>query len=51
MYADNEIGSVLPASEVSAVCQERGKRRQGILIAYDLVGFIPLEKLAKEETA
>ena len=27
------------------------KAVQGIRIAYDLVGFIPLEELAKEETA
>lgn len=28
-----------------------GKRRQGIRIAYDLIGFIPLSELEKEETA
>ena len=28
-----------------------GKRRQNIRISYDLVGFIPLNKLTKEETA
>ena len=28
-----------------------GKRRQGIRISYDLVGFIPVEELMKQETA
>ena len=28
-----------------------GKRRQNIRISYDLVGFIPLNELVKEETA
>mgnify|MGYP007039004844 FL=1 len=28
-----------------------GKRRQNIRISYDLVGFIPLNELMKEETA
>ena len=28
-----------------------GKRHQGIRISYDLVGFIPVEELLKQETA
>ena len=28
-----------------------GKRRQDIRISYDLVGYIPLNELMKEETA
>ena len=28
-----------------------GKRHQGIRVSYDLVGFIPVEELLKQETA
>ena len=28
-----------------------GKRRQGVRISYDLVGFVPVEELLKQETA
>lgn len=41
---------------VKAICIEApdkssGKRHQGIRISYDLVGFIPVEELLKQETA
>ena len=47
-YALREL---VKAIYIEAPDKSTGKRRQGIRIAYDLVGFIPLEKLAKEETA
>ena len=31
--------------------KSNGKRHQGIRISYDLVGFIPVEELLKQETA
>ena len=41
---------------VKAICIEApdkpsGKRHQGIRIPYDLVDFIPVEELLKQETA
>ena len=39
------------ASYPEAPDKSNGKRRQGIHIAYDLIGFIPLEELAQQETA
>lgn len=36
---------------IEAPDKSSGRRRQGIRIAYDLVGFIPLNELMKEETA
>ena len=36
---------------IEAPNKSRGKRRQNIRISYDLVGFIPLNELMKEETA
>lgn len=47
-YALREL---VKAIYIEAPDKSSGKRRQGIRIAYDLVGFIPLEELAKEETA
>ncbi len=47
-YALREL---VKAIYIEAPDKSTGKRRQGIRIAYDLVGFIPLEKLAKEEAA
>ena len=36
---------------IEAPDKSSGKRRQNIRISYDLVGFIPLKELIKEETA
>lgn len=36
---------------IEAPDKSSGKRRQGIRISYDLVGFIPVEELMKQETA
>ena len=36
---------------VEAPDKSSGKRRQSIHIEYDGIGFIPLEELAKKETA
>ena len=36
---------------IEAHDKSSGKRRQNIRISYDLVGFIPLNELMKEETA
>lgn len=36
---------------IEAPNKSSGKRRQNIRISYDLVGFIPLNELMKEETA
>ena len=36
---------------IEAPDKSSGKRRQNISISYDLVGFIPLNELMKEETA
>ena len=36
---------------IEAPDKSSGKRRQNIRIFYDLVGFIPLNELMKEETA
>ena len=36
---------------VEAPDKSSGKRHQGIRISYDLVGFIPVEELLKQETA
>lgn len=47
-YALRELvkGVYIEASDKSS-----GKRRQNTRISYDLVGFIPLNELMKEETA
>ena len=47
-YALREL---VKAIYIEAPDKSSGKRRQGIRIAYDLVGFIPLEELTREETA
>lgn len=47
-YALREL---VKAIYIEAPDKSSGKRRQGIRIAYDLVGFIPLEELTKKETA
>ena len=36
---------------IEAPDKSSGKRRQGVRISYDLVGFIPVEELMKQETA
>ena len=36
---------------IEAPDKSSGKRHQGIRISYDLVGFIPVEELLKQETA
>ena len=36
---------------IEAPDKSSGKRRQNIRISYDLVGFIPVEELMKQETA
>ena len=36
---------------VEAPDKSSGKRRQGVRISYDLVGFVPVEELLKQETA
>lgn len=36
---------------IEAPDKSSGKRRQNIRISYDLVGFIPVEELVKDETA
>ena len=46
-YALREL---VKAIYIEAPDKSSGKR-QGIRITYDLVGFIPLEELTKEETA
>jgi len=38
------------ADAVEATDKSSGKRRQKIHVSYDLVGFIPLDSLAKQET-
>jgi hypothetical protein len=47
-YALHEL---VKAIYISAPEKVDGKRRQSIHICYDLVGFIPLEELTKQETA
>ena len=47
-YALREL---VKAVYVEAPDKSSGKRRQGIHISYDLVGFIPLNELTRQETA
>ena len=47
-YALREL---VKAIYIEAPDKSSGKRRQNIHISYDLVGFIPLNELVKEETA
>ena len=44
-------GELIKAIHVEAPDKTRGKRRRKIHIEYDGIGFIPLEELAKKETA
>ena len=45
------LRELVKAIYIEAPDKSSGKRRQDIRIAYDLVGFIPLEELMKQETA
>ena len=47
-YALREL---VKAIYIEAPDKSSGKRYQGIRISYDLVGFIPVEELLKQETA
>ena len=47
-YAAHEL---IQAIYIGAPDKSSGKRRQAIQICYDLVGFIPLDELMKQETA
>ena len=47
-YAAHEL---IRAITIGAPDKSSGKRRQSIQICYDLVGFIPLDELMKQETA
>ena len=47
-YALREL---VKAIYIGAPDKSSGKRRQEIRISYDLVGFIPLNELMKQETA
>ena len=42
---------LIKAIYVGAPDKSSGKRRQSIYIQYDLIGFIPLDELMKQETA
>ena len=45
------LWKLVKAIYIEAPDKSSGKRRQNIHISYDLVGFIPLNELMKEETA
>ena len=45
------LRELIKAIYVEAPDKSSGKRRQNIHIEYDGIGFIPLEELAKKETA
>ena len=45
------LRELIKAIYVEAPDKSSGKRRQKIHIEYDGIGFIPLEELAKKETA
>ena len=45
------LRELVKAIYIEAPDKSSGKRRQNIRIVYDLVGFIPLNELMKEETA
>lgn len=47
-YALREL---VKAIYIEAPCKSNGNRHQGIRISNDLVGFIPVEELLKQETA
>ena len=41
----------LPRRSIEAPNKSSGKRRQKVYIEYDLVGYIPVDELLKEEQA
>ena len=45
------LRELVKAIYIEAPYKSSGKRHQGIRISYDLVGFIPVEELLKQETA
>ena len=45
------IFGLIKAIYVGAPDKSSGKRRQSVRIEYDLIGFIPLDELMKQETA
>lgn len=45
------LRDLVKAIYIEAPDKSSGKRYQGIRISYDLVGFIPVEELLKQETA
>ena len=45
------LWELVKAIYIEAPYKSNGKRHQGIRISYDLVGFIPVEELLKQETA
>ena len=45
------LWELVKAIYIEAPDKSSGKRRQNIRISYDLLGFIPLNELMKEETA
>ena len=45
------LRELVKAIYTEAPDKSSGKRHQGIRISYDLVGFIPVEELLKQETA
>lgn len=45
------LRGLVKAIYIEAPDRSSGKRRQSIRISYDLVGFIPVEELMKQETA
>jgi hypothetical protein len=47
-YAAHDL---IMAIFVGAPDKSSGKRRQSVYIQYDLIGFIPLDELMKQETA
>ena len=47
-YAAHEL---IKAIYVGAPDKSSGKRRQSVYIQYDLIGFIPLDELMKQQTA
>ncbi len=45
------LWELVKAIYIEAPDKSSGKRRKNMRISYDLVGFIPLNELMKEETA
>lgn len=48
---DNKLFPHSILDRIKAPNKSSSKRRQGICISYDPVGFIPVEELMKQETA